>query len=137
MLKSYRSQFTTIRYISTVVSLSLLAYPTTVLAHGGHGNEFQSGSETRTTNSIQVDAQTAKRLGIKVEPTKKQRLDISIKTTGKIETLPDQKVEVTAPLTSKVVELLVKPGSKVKKGQPVAVISSPELVELRPISPGW
>ncbi len=133
MLKSYRSQQSTaFRYISgTVLSLSLLASPATVLAHGGHGNEFQSGGEAQTTGSIQVDADTANRLGIKVEPAKKQRLDVGIKTTGQIETLPDQKVEVTAPLTSKVVELLVKPGSKVKKGQAVAVVSSPELVELR------
>jgi membrane fusion protein, heavy metal efflux system len=133
MLKSYRcKQSTAIRCISsTVLSLSFLGLPAVVLAHGGHGNEFQSGGEAQTTGSIQVDAETANRLGIKVEPAKKRRLDVGIKTTGQIETLPDQKVEVTAPLTSKVVELLVKPGSKVKKGQPVAVVSSLELVELR------
>ncbi|RUT01537.1 hypothetical protein DSM106972_066340 [Dulcicalothrix desertica PCC 7102] len=133
MLKSYSfQQSTAIRYISsTLLSLSLLASPAVVLAHGGHGNEFKSGGDAQTTGSIQVDADTANRLGIKVEPAKKQRLNIGIKSTGQIETLPDQKVEVTAPLTSKVVELLVKPGSKIKKGQPVAVVSSPELVELR------
>ncbi|MBW4672216.1 MAG: efflux RND transporter periplasmic adaptor subunit [Cyanomargarita calcarea GSE-NOS-MK-12-04C] len=133
MLKSYRcKQSTAIRYISgTVLSLSFLTLPAAVLAHGGHGNEFQSGGEAQTTGSIQVDAETANRLGIKVESAKKRRLDVGIKTTGQIETLPDQKVEVTAPLTSKVVELLVKPGSKVKKGQPVGVVSSLELVELR------
>lgn len=133
MLKSYRfQQATLIRYISSaLLSMSLLVSPTAVLAHGGHGDEFKSGGEAQTTGAIQVDADTANRLGIKVEPAKKQRLNIGLKTTGQIETLPDQKVEVTAPLTSKVVELLVKPGSKVKKGQPVAVVSSPELVELR------
>ncbi|WP_414620403.1 efflux RND transporter periplasmic adaptor subunit [Calothrix sp. CCY 0018] len=132
MPKSYRcQQSTAIRYISsTILSLSLLASPAAVLAHAGHGDEFQSGGEAQTT-SIQVDADTANRLGIKVEPAKKQRLDVGIKTTGQSETLPDQKVEVTAPLTSKVVELLVKPGTKVKKGETVAVIASPELVELR------
>ena len=133
MLKSYRSQQSTaIRCIfGTFLSLSLLA-PASVLAHAGHGDEFQSGSDAAVTpSSVQVDTDTANRLGIKVEPAKKQRLDIGIKTTGQIETLPDQRVEVTAPLTSKVVELLVKPGSKVKKGQTVAVIASPELLELR------
>ncbi|MEA5594095.1 efflux RND transporter periplasmic adaptor subunit [Rivularia sp. UHCC 0363] len=133
MVKSYRSQQSTaIRCIfGTFLSLSLLA-PLSVMAHAGHGDEFQSGSDAAgTPSSVQVDIDTANRLGIKVEPAKKQRLDIGIKTTGQIETLPDQRVEVTAPLTSKVVELLVKPGSKVKKGQTVAVIASPELVELR------
>ncbi len=47
-------------------SLILLGNPA-VLAHGGHGDEFQGGGETKqAAGSIQVDAQTAKRLVIKV-----------------------------------------------------------------------
>ncbi|MBW4685555.1 MAG: efflux RND transporter periplasmic adaptor subunit [Komarekiella atlantica HA4396-MV6] len=125
---------TAIRYVSgTFLSLLLLASPAVVLAHGGHGDEFQGGSEaTSINNSIQVDADTAKRLGIKVEPVQRQRLAIGIKTTGQIETLPSQKVEVTTPITgAKVVELLVEPGASVKLGQPVAVVTSPDLVTLR------
>ena len=135
MSNSLRSQRpTAIHYISgTFLSLLLLASPAVVLAHGGHGNEFQGGSEaTSTNNSIQVDADTAKRLGIKVEPVQRQRLAIGIKTTGQIETLPNQKVEVTTPIEgAKVVELLVEPGASVKLGQPVAVVTSPGLVTLR------
>ncbi|MCW5318342.1 efflux RND transporter periplasmic adaptor subunit [Nostoc sp. KVJ3] len=103
------------------------------MAHGGHGNEFQAGSDaTATNNSIQVDADTAKRLGIKVEPVQHQRLAVGIKTTGQIETLPSQKVEVTTPIQgAKVVELLVEPGASVTKGQPLAVVTSPDLVTLR------
>ncbi|MBE9103569.1 efflux RND transporter periplasmic adaptor subunit [Nostoc sp. B(2019)] len=125
---------TAIRCFSgTFLSLLLLASPAVVLAHGGHGDEFQGGSEaTSTNNSIQVDADTAKRLGIKVEPVQRQRLAIGIKTTGQIETLPNQKVEVTTPIEgAKVIELLVEPGASVKKGQPVAVVTSPGLVTLR------
>ena len=135
MSNSLRSQTpTVIRCVSgTFLSLLLLASPTIVLAHGGHGNEFQEGSEaTSTNNSIQVDADTAKRLGIQVEPVQRQRLAIGIKTTGQIETLPSQKVEVTTPIAgAKVVELLVEPGASVKKGQPIAVVTSPDLVTLR------
>jgi len=106
--------------------------PAVVLAHGGHGNEFQGGGEaTQTAGSIQVDAETAKRLGIKVEPVNKTELAVGIKTTGQIETLPNKKVEVTAPIPGTVVELLVEPGASVKAGQPVALLSSPDLVELR------
>ncbi|MEA5502543.1 efflux RND transporter periplasmic adaptor subunit [Halotia wernerae UHCC 0503] len=124
----------TMRCVSgTLVSLLLLASPVVVLAHSGHGNEFQEESEaTPATNSVQVDTQTAQRLGIKVEPVKNQRLALSIKTTGQIETLPSKQVEVTTPIAgAKVVELLVEPGALVKQGQPVAVVSSPDLVELR------
>ncbi|KAB8315808.1 efflux RND transporter periplasmic adaptor subunit [Tolypothrix campylonemoides VB511288] len=135
MPNSVRSQpLTAIRCVfGTLASLLLLASPAAVLAHGGHGNEFQEGTQaTGASSSIQVDAQTAKRLGIKVEPAKRQRLAVGVKTTGQIETLPSQKVEVTTPISkAKVVELLVEPGAVLKKGQPVAVLTSPDLVELR------
>ncbi|NJM72236.1 MAG: efflux RND transporter periplasmic adaptor subunit [Scytonema sp. RU_4_4] len=135
MLNSLRSQqLTAIRCVSgSLASLLLLANPLTVLAHGGHGKEFQGANEaSQNTGSIQVDAQTAKRLGIKIEPVKRQQLAVGIKTTGQIETLPSQKVEVNTPISkAKVVELLVEPGAVVKKGQPVAVVTSPDLVELR------
>ncbi|MEG3933667.1 MULTISPECIES: efflux RND transporter periplasmic adaptor subunit [unclassified Microcoleus] len=119
-------------FSGSLFSLILLSSPAAVFAHAGHGDEFhQSGETTETPAAISVDAETAKRLGIKVSPASRQRLDIGIKTTGQIETLPNEKVEVTAPVAGKVVELLVKPGDKVSKGQPVAVLSSSELGQLR------
>ncbi|PSF32941.1 efflux RND transporter periplasmic adaptor subunit [Aphanothece hegewaldii CCALA 016] len=119
-------------FSATFLNLILLTTPAIVLAHGGHGDEFQgSGESNQTTEAIQVDAQTAKQMGIKVEPVKRQRLSVGIKTTGQIETLPNRQVEVTAPTSGKVVELLVKPGDLVKAGQSVAVVAAPELVELR------
>lgn len=117
-----------------LLSLLVLTTPTVVLAHAGHGgHEFQTGNETApSSDAIQVDAETAKRLSIKVEPVKRQLLAVSIKTTGQIETLPSKKVEVTTPISgAKVVELLVEPGAFVKAGQPVAVLAAPDLVELR------
>ncbi|RAM49925.1 MAG: efflux RND transporter periplasmic adaptor subunit [Hapalosiphonaceae cyanobacterium JJU2] len=134
MPNSYFKPPTAIGSVSgTLLSLVLLATPAVVLAHGGHGDEFQGPNQaTQTTGSIQVDAETAKRLGIKVEPVKRQQLAVGIKTTGQIETLPSQKVEVTTPISgAKVVELLVEPGASVTKGQPVAVVTSPDLVTLR------
>ena len=117
----------------TLLSLLLLTPSAPVLAGPGHdhsgGSEFQGGNEP--TGPIQVDAQTAKRLGIKVEPVKRQQLAVGIKTTGQIETLPSKKVEVTAPIPGKVAELLVEPGASVQAGQPVAVLAAPDLVELR------
>ncbi|MFQ4143938.1 efflux RND transporter periplasmic adaptor subunit [Chlorogloeopsis sp. ULAP02] len=123
-----------LHYVSLTMLMLLLNTPTTVLAGGGHdhsgGSAFQAGGES--TGSVKVDAETAKLLGVKVEPVQRQRLAVGIKTTGQIETLPSQKVEVTTPIQGvKVVELLVEPGALVKKGQPVAVVTSPDLVELR------
>ncbi|WP_333291279.1 efflux RND transporter periplasmic adaptor subunit [Microcoleus sp. B4-C2] len=119
-------------FSGTLFSLILLSSPAVVLAHAGHGDEFhQSGETTQIPATISVDAETWKRIGIKVESVKAQRLAVGIKTTGQIETLPNQKVEVRAPVSGTAVELLVKPGDKVSKGQPVAVLSSAELGQLR------
>lgn len=81
MLKSCRPQSSApLRRLSgAIVSLAILIAPITVLAHGGHGDEFQGGGSeaSQTTDSIPVDAETAKRLGIKVEPVNRQRLAVA------------------------------------------------------------
>jgi cobalt-zinc-cadmium efflux system membrane fusion protein len=103
-----------------------------VLAHGGHGDEFQGGSQAiQSAGTIQVDAETAKRLGLKVESVTRQRLAFGIKTTGQIEALPNQQVEVTTPVKGTVIRLLANPGDRVTAGQAVAIMTSPELAELR------
>jgi cobalt-zinc-cadmium efflux system membrane fusion protein len=103
-----------------------------VLAHGGHGDEFSGEhSATTLTTGIEVDEATQKRLGIITQPISKQLLNFGVKTTGQIETQPNKQVEITAPIAGTVTELLVQPGDTVDKGQVVAVIASPELLELR------
>jgi membrane fusion protein, heavy metal efflux system len=130
-LRLYQTPVVIRLFSGTLLSLLLLTSPAVVLAHGGHGNEFKGGGETaQTSAAVEVDAETAKRLGIKVEPAKRQRLAVGIKSTGQIEALPGKQVEVTAPVPGKVVDLLVKPGVAVKQGQPVAVIAAPDLIEL-------
>ncbi|MBE9016982.1 efflux RND transporter periplasmic adaptor subunit [Chroococcidiopsidales cyanobacterium LEGE 13417] len=139
MRKSYlkRSPAPLCRISGAIVSLAIVMVPVTVpvitLAHGGHGDEFHGGSEaTQTTDSIQVDAQTVKRLEIKVEPVKRQQLAVGLPATGQIETLPNRQVEVTTPISgAKVAQLLVQPGAYVQAGQPVAILAAPDLVELR------
>ncbi len=122
-----------IRSVSgTLLGLLLLTVPVKLLAHGGHGDEFQGSSQpAQSAGAIQVDAETAKRMGLKVEPVNRQRLAFGVKATGQIETLPNQRVEVTTPGGGTVLRLLVKPGDRVEIGQPVAMMTSPELAELR------
>ena len=131
--RCFRSWTPIFHFSGILLSFLLFIDPAAVFAHAGHGNEFHEsgGDATQTPGAISVDAETSKRIGIKVEPVKSQRLSVGIKTTGQIETLPNQKVEVRAPVSGTVVELLVKPGDKVSKGQALAVLSSSELGQLR------
>jgi membrane fusion protein, heavy metal efflux system len=85
------------------------------LAHGGHGNEFQHNVRP-TSGSIQVDAETAQRLGLIVAPVRRQPLALSLKTTGQLETVPNPQVEVTTPIKGTMTRLLVQPGQVVQAG---------------------
>ena len=114
------------------LSLLLLTVSTEAFAHVGHGNEFQGGDHAaQSAGAIDVDAATAERIGLKVEPVVRQALAFGVQATGQIETSPSRKVEVTNPVGGTVVKLLVEPGETVKAGQPLAVITSGELAELR------
>jgi len=122
-----------IRSFSGAVLSLLLTFPAVVVAHSGHGDHFQGGSKASQTQkkAIKVEAGAAKRLGIKVEPVSRRQMAAGIKTTGQIEPLPNQKVEVTTPVAGSLVKLLAAPGAFVSAGQVVAVLSSAELAELR------
>jgi membrane fusion protein, heavy metal efflux system len=113
-----------------LLPLSILTISSSASAHGGHGNEFGGQEGSKSTN-VQIDGATAQRIGVQTVVAKKQSLNVEIAATGQIELLPSKKVEVTAPIKGKLVQLLVQPGRKVKAGQVLAMLSSPELNELR------
>jgi membrane fusion protein, heavy metal efflux system len=113
-----------------LLPLSIIVCSLPAFAHAGHGNEF-SHQDGATNSSVQIDTITAKQIGVQVVAAKKQSLNVEIAATGQIELLPSKKVEVTAPVKGKLVQLLVQPGARVKAGQVLATLSSPELNELR------
>ncbi len=102
-------------------------------SYAGAGHDHGSFKESAggAAGAVKVDRTTFTRLGIKVEPVTRQRLPVGIQATGQLEALPDKRAEVTTPLTSTVKQVLVKPGDPVKEGQPVAIVISPELSQLR------
>jgi membrane fusion protein, heavy metal efflux system len=88
-------------------------------------------SERKTSSEVTIDEATAQSLGIKVAPVQRQKLPVEIMATGQIEPLPNRKVEIISPIAGKILQLLVQPGTKVKAGQAVATITSPELGDLQ------
>ncbi len=116
--------------LAVILSSLVLLAAMPVVAHGGHGDEFEAGTQA-AADAIQIDPKTAQRIGLKVEPVSLQRLRFGIKTTGQIEALPNQQVEVTTPVKGTLLRLLVKPGDRLRAGQSVAIMTSPELAELR------
>ncbi|MDX2256092.1 MAG: efflux RND transporter periplasmic adaptor subunit [Pseudanabaenaceae cyanobacterium bins.39] len=117
--------------LSLVLLFNPLLNPLQVLAHAGHGDEFGHGDAIANPSAIEIDQNMAQKVGIKVESVGKRTMSIAIKATGQIEPLPDGKVNVTSPIKGTVIALLVEPGAKVEAGQAVAIMSSPELTDLR------
>ncbi|AIE72663.1 putative Co/Zn/Cd efflux system membrane fusion protein [Synechocystis sp. PCC 6714] len=116
--------------ISLVLGVLVLS-PKATLAHAGHGDEFHQSESAQSAQGIALDGDTIRRLDIQVEPLQPRYLDTGVRTTGQIETLPQQRVEVTTPVGGKLLQLLVNPGETVKAGQAVAIMTSAELAELR------
>lgn len=119
------------RVVGTCLTLLLLATSAEVLAHTGHGDEFHQNQSAQSAGAIEVDTATAERIGLKIEPVTRQSLAFGVQATGQIEASPSRRVEVTNPVGGTVVRLLVEPGDTVEAGQPLAVITSGELAELR------
>lgn len=114
-----------------LLSLLLLTTATAAWAHAGHGDEFHQSQSAPTAGAIAVDPATAARMGLKIEPVTRQPLSVGVQATGQIEAAPSRRVEVTNPVGGTIVQLLVEPGDRVTAGQPLAVITSGELAELR------
>ncbi len=112
-------------------SLLLLGTPTDVFAHAGHGDEFHQGQAAPPADAIAVDPVTAARIGLTVEPVRRQPLAFGLHNTGQIDAVPNRRVAVTNPVGGRVIKLWVEPGDRVVAGQPLAVITSGELAALR------
>lgn len=128
-LKSLTNPFLIVLFLGSLIGLRTIA---PVFSHPGHGDEFDHHAPVSTTNvTIEVDETTARQMGIRVESIERRFQGTGIKTTGQLETLFDQQVEVKTTTAGKVVKLLVQPGDRVEQGQPLAIVSSLELLELR------
>ncbi|WP_017326042.1 efflux RND transporter periplasmic adaptor subunit [Synechococcus sp. PCC 7336] len=110
--------------------LLLLSTASPAFAHGGHGDEFQTGGAISAADAVQVDADTAERLGIEITAVTLQQLTFGVEATGQLELLPNGQAEVTSPVEGTLTQVLVAPGETVEAGQPIAILFSPELAEL-------
>ena len=130
-VRSKPIQWQVIILFSTLLLTPGLLLSRSSYAGGGHGHGSFKENTGGNAGTVKVDATTITRLGIKVETVARQSLPIGIQATGQLEALPEKRVDVTTPLTSRVQKVLVKTGDIVNQGQAIAIVTSPELAQLR------
>ncbi len=127
---SQRNRLKSLFLVIPILAAQLVAVRL-AMAGGGHSHGQEFKSTGGSSGSISIDQATAQQAGIKVAAITPKPLELGLTATGKIELAADRQSLVTAPVSGKVVALLVEPGATVRQGQPLATLTSPELADLR------
>jgi cobalt-zinc-cadmium efflux system membrane fusion protein len=84
------------------------------------------GGEQQSVTASNVTLTAAQRQHIRLYTVASSRIHKTIETSGAVDFDNDQATSVLAPFSGPVSRLLVSPGDRVKKGQPLAVVDSPD-----------
>jgi membrane fusion protein, heavy metal efflux system len=94
---------------------------------GCERNHPGKSQQTPPLGELWIRAQDVAEADIKVEPAEVRRVATSITTSGKV-VFDDEKVQhVFSPVTGRVTKILAKPGQRIRRGDALAVIDSPDL----------
>jgi membrane fusion protein, heavy metal efflux system len=103
----------------------------TMASCGGGGQRTDTGDSV-TTSAGQVgtvELDTAQRSRIHVAKVTPETYKASVTTTGTVAFNGDRSTQVIAPISGPVSRILVSPGARVERGQPLAVVASPDFAE--------
>ena len=108
------------RYASVFLALLIGA----LCAGCSSGNE--GNPQAASTTPVNVTLTATQRQHIKLYTVAVEPFDRTIDTTGVVDFDNDQSTSVLAPISGPVSRLVVSPGDKVKKGDPLAYVDSPD-----------
>lgn len=111
--------------IGTTFIMTFLACLST-FAHGGCEHE----EFVRKHEEVKSDKVVIRTLGIQTKKVVEQNVNDVIKTTGQLESIPNNEFEVNSPVQGRIKTIFVNLGDFVGLGQPLAQIESPEITKL-------
>lgn len=100
--------------------------PTLEAKHAGEESEKHSQE-----GAIEVSNETAELIGIKTAQVVNGEIEETIATTGKVLVAPNGQAMVGTKVDGRAVRVLAEPGHQVRAGQPLVVIDSPQIADLR------
>jgi membrane fusion protein, heavy metal efflux system len=94
-------------------------------------HEDEAERHEELPNKVRLPPNVVRAAGIKVAPAVLESLPATVDLTGEIAADPDRSAQLAARVPGRIVEVRVKEGDRVKAGQTVAVLESPELARAR------
>jgi cobalt-zinc-cadmium efflux system membrane fusion protein len=114
----------------TALGAALLAAAAVAACGGGSRRSDPADSTTSAAGEVgTVELDTAQRSRIHVEQVAPQTYHASVTTTGTVAFNGDRSTQVIAPISGPVSRILVSPGARVERGQPLAIVASPDFAE--------
>ena len=95
----------------------------------GHADESEEHAELPT--KVRLPAKVVRAAGIRTAPAELASLPATVDLTGEIAADPDKSARLAARVAGRIIEVRFKEGDRVKAGQVVVVLESPELARAR------
>jgi membrane fusion protein, heavy metal efflux system len=114
---------------SALGSTILAAAVAAAVAGCSRGAEPRDHAPTSAVEASTVELDTAQRSRIRAERVVPRAYNALINTNGTVAFNGDRSTQVIAPISGPVSRILVAPGARVERGQPLATVSSPDFAE--------
>jgi cobalt-zinc-cadmium efflux system membrane fusion protein len=100
-------------------------------ASGPAPHEDEPERHEELSNKVRLPPDVVRSAGIKTAPAILDSLPATVDLTGEIAADPDRSAQLAARVPGRIIEVRVKEGDRVKAGQTLAVLESPELARAR------
>src|SRR5471030_3338225 len=108
---------------SPAVALMAVA---SIMLFSGCSSKTDDSSQAASVTASNVTLTAAQRPNVHLYTVASSRFHKTVEATGAVDFDNDQATSVLAPISGPVSRLLVSPGDKVSKGQPLATVVSPD-----------
>ncbi len=114
------------------ISLLILSSLLIVACNSGNGKpEGEHKSEVHQDNTVSLTLQQMKAIGLKLGKMEKQNLSTTVKSNGRTKLPPQNKANVSTLVRGAVKNIFVIEGDFVKKGQILATLEHPDIVDMQ------
>jgi cobalt-zinc-cadmium efflux system membrane fusion protein len=118
--------------VVVLISIAFVAY--LLLGRSGLPEARQTdqpGEDEGEAWVVEIDDETAELVGVATAPVIEGHIEDTLLATGRVLAAPNNIAVVGAKVEGRVVRVLVEPGQPVRAGQPLAVLESPQVADLR------